>query len=391
MPHALHVDLSRDGILLASISGRVGGQLPQTSAAAENVAGLAAAAQTGVTTVNSDYKNLSGVESLPDHIALHPKGMYSGVRRRIRGICSRAYMVTHCRGHVDPSSCTNSDDAYRAIGNGHADRVAGIAAAKTPLPSTREFEVWTSESDMLVRWLRYVPRALALWPAARPTAGHKSLPKRAGPRAATGCSFASDVLGPWSAESGARASQSQRDVAPTAPQYSGSSSSIGPPPPSPAAETANSSQNRGDPPPCDATYGESQYHEWHWQGGRWLCVRCLASARTGVPRRQKCPGASPSIRGLLEDPKGHRLQIATFANGFGIVVICCDCGHLLTRTAAAPCTSNAVSPKADSQPLRRHRPESHIKGYARANTQRTPNTARRRCWTPAFPRRPFSP
>jgi phosphoribosylcarboxyaminoimidazole (NCAIR) mutase len=65
--------------------------------------------------------------------------MYSGVRRRIRGICSREYMVAHCRGHVDAATCTNADDAYLAIGNGHADRLAGAVAAKTPLPSQGEF------------------------------------------------------------------------------------------------------------------------------------------------------------------------------------------------------------------------------------------------------------
>jgi hypothetical protein len=229
------VKIAPDGTLLASLSGRVGRQLPQTSAAAEYTAGLAAAQQEQVDEVHSDYKNLSGVEALPDHIALHPKGMYSGIRRRIRGICSRAFRVNHCSGHVDPSTCTNSDDLYKALGNGHADRIAGIAAAKTPLPSQREMQVWIEESSLLVRWLRYVPRALALWPTARPTAGHKSLPKRAGTRAASGCSFASDVLGPWSAHAGAD-TQTTQIAEPRGPRYGGSSSSssTGPPPPPPS-------------------------------------------------------------------------------------------------------------------------------------------------------------
>ncbi len=209
--------MSRDGALLASISGRVGRQLPQTSAAAEYVAGLSAAAQAGVTTANSDYNNLSGVEALPDDVALHPEGMYSGVRRRIRGICSRAYRVQHCRGHVDVATCSNAEDAFKAIGNQHADRIAGAAAATTARPSQGELDTWDSESERFGRWLRFVPRALALWPTAQPTAGHKSLPKREGPRATGGCSFPSDVLGPWASLEGARTSQGDEQAPLSAP------------------------------------------------------------------------------------------------------------------------------------------------------------------------------
>ena len=75
-----------DGTLLAAVSGRVGRQLPQTSAAAEYVAGPMAASMSTVTVANSDYKNLDHVESMPSAAALHPKGMYSGIRRRIRGV-----------------------------------------------------------------------------------------------------------------------------------------------------------------------------------------------------------------------------------------------------------------------------------------------------------------
>jgi hypothetical protein len=85
---------------------------------------------------------------------------------------------------------------------------------------------------------------LALWPTARPTSGHKALPKRAGPRAASGCSFASDVLGPWSDPEGASFSTAPLS-APLGPQSGGSSSSVGPPPPPPAAET---NAYAGDPP-----------------------------------------------------------------------------------------------------------------------------------------------
>jgi hypothetical protein len=109
-------------------------------------------------------------------------------------------------------------------------------------------------------------------------------------------------------------------------------------PPPPAAEKG---YRDGDPPrppgsvgssgvPVSSTSPEAQYHDWHWQSGRWLCVTCLASSRTAVPRRQKCPGFSPAVRRALEKPRGHTLQIATFSNGFGLIVICRKCGHLLS-------------------------------------------------------------
>ncbi len=119
--------------------------------------------------------------------------------------------------------------------------------------------------------------------------------------------------------------------------------------PPPAAETGYADTHRGEPPHFGEVSGECQYHEWHWQGGRWLCVRCLASARTGVPRRQKCPGASPSIRGLLEDPKGHKFQIATFVNGFGIVVICSGCGHFVSSNRRGPLHKNSCLAKGGQQ------------------------------------------
>lgn len=309
--------VSRDGVLLASISGRMGRQLPQTSTASEHVAGLAAAAQEGATTVSSDYKNLAVVEALRDAVALHPKGMYSGVRRRIRGICSRAYEVKHCKGHVDVATCSDAEEAYKALGNQHADRIAGAAAAATAMPGKREIVQWEADSDRLERWLRYVPRALALWPTAQPTSGHKSRPKRQGPRATSGCSFPSGVLGPWAEFEGVRTSQ--RDCqAPSQSSQASSSGRIWPPPPSKPSEASRAHIS-----------GEAKYHDRHWQGGRWLCTSCHASARMGVPRRQKCPGNSPVIRKLLDNPRGHKLQITTFADGVGIVVICSGFGHFV--------------------------------------------------------------
>jgi hypothetical protein len=84
------------------------------------------------------------------------------------------------------------------------------------------------------------------------------------------------------------------------------------------------------PPPAHEEYEANAGHDWHWQAGRWLCTSCLSSSRLAVPRREKCPGQAPSLRKLLQDPQGHKLQIATFSDSFGIVVICSLCGHFTT-------------------------------------------------------------
>ena len=92
--------MARDGTLLASLSGRVGRQLPRISPASEHVACLAAAFFPEVALVHSDYKNLDHLESMAAEVALHPRGMYSGIRRQIRGVSGPEYAIRHCQGHL---------------------------------------------------------------------------------------------------------------------------------------------------------------------------------------------------------------------------------------------------------------------------------------------------
>ena len=314
------IKMSENGDLLATASGRVGRQLPQTAAAGEYVAALVASGFQRATVAYSDYKNLSGIESIPIEAALHPKGTYSGIRRRIRGGMAPEFRIKYCKGHVDVQSCQGDAEAiFLALGNGHADRVAGAAAAATQRPSSEELRIWTEESAFLGRWLKYVPRALALWPSMKPSEGHKSLPRRAGARAPSGCSFASDVLGPWAQTE--YEAQARPSAEPSRSNTQALSGEGVPPPP---------------PPPAHADGNENQAgHDWHWQAGRWLCTACLSSSRGAVPRRGKCPGLAANVRKLLAEPKGHKLQIATFTDTFGMVVICSACGHY--------CTSNRLS------------------------------------------------
>ncbi len=99
------VKVSPSGELLASVSGQVGRALPQSSAASEYVAALVASGFPKITLTYSDYKNLDELESIPIESALHPKGMYSGIRRRIRGGMAPQFRIKHCKGHVNVDSC----------------------------------------------------------------------------------------------------------------------------------------------------------------------------------------------------------------------------------------------------------------------------------------------
>ena len=94
-------------------------------------------------------------------------------------------------------------------------------------------------------------------------------------------------------------------------------------------------QGTGSTGPPEATAKVSpegtRRHEWHWKDGRWLCVACLATARTPVPPRLgKCPGMASNLARLVQNPRKHRLHIATFADGKGVVVVCSRCGHYAT-------------------------------------------------------------
>jgi hypothetical protein len=164
----------------------------------------------------------------------------------------------------------------------------------------------------LHRYLKFVPRVLALFPAVSPTVGKRALPKREGASARVGrASFLADVLDELEAPTRSR----PEDSTPAA-----SSSAAGPPEPR---------QERGDPE------GPLR-HDWHWQGGRWMCTACLATSRLPVPPRGgKCAGMSSNLARLVQNPRGHRLQIATFADGKGVVVVCSQCGHYSTSNRPA--------------------------------------------------------
>ncbi len=100
-------------------------------------------------------------------------------------------------GHVDLNSPMTDEERYNAVGNDFADRVAKAAAAALPRPSDAEQQEWQNQQSFLERYCQLVPLALMQWPAAGPSQGHKSLPKRADPTDAPRRSFREDLLGPW--------------------------------------------------------------------------------------------------------------------------------------------------------------------------------------------------
>ena len=61
------------------------------------------------------------------------------------------------------------------------------------------------------------------------------------------------------------------------------------------------------------------------------CAQCLATSRTAIPRQIfNCPGLAANLRNLMLNPRGHKLHVATFTSGAGMVVICSRCGHFAT-------------------------------------------------------------
>ncbi len=70
--------------------------------------------------------------------------------------------------------------------------------------------------------------------------------------------------------------------------------------------------------------------------GRWICTACLSTSRSGVPPRfGKCAGMSANLARLVRNPRKHTLQVATFTDGFGLVVVCSRCGHYATSNRPA--------------------------------------------------------
>ena len=75
-----------------------------------HVAGLAAVTLPGhVTEARSEYKGLEGLENLPPKVLVHRKGLYSGVRRLVKGRAGPDLDISKVKGHVDPEGLEGHD------------------------------------------------------------------------------------------------------------------------------------------------------------------------------------------------------------------------------------------------------------------------------------------
>ena len=218
-----------------------------------------------------------------------------------------------------------SDDRLNAIGNDLADKIAKDQASLLPRPSEAEQQDWEKQQSFLRNYFRFLPAALMQWPSASPSQGHKSLPKRAADDQPTDrASFLTDLLGPW-----------REDDNKVEPQAGKPPSSTDPIPTRDGGRQVEPDAVERTPreavPLGASRTKETNAHRVKGQEGRWICTNCLATSRTAIPRQIfKCPGLASNIRDLLHRPQGHRLQVATFTSGAGLVVICSACGRFTT-------------------------------------------------------------
>ncbi len=326
------VKVSMDGVLLAWAAGVVGRDLPATSPAAENTAGLAAATiSSTVSEARSDYAGLDGLHLRSLRSLCNRKSPYAGVHRQIKGRAPPGFQVTKVAGHARLEDCRSDGERIDAIGNDFADRTAKAMALSRPQPSQTEVDEWLKQKSFLKKYLEFVPFVLSQWPSNSPSQGHKSIPKRADAEASGRLSYLSDLLGPW------REREVQQEAQPAS---------------QPGSSRAVPSEPLAPNPKPDPVK-----HAWKRQAGRWLCTNCLATSRSAIPRQIfKCPGLSPSIRDLLRRPQGHKLQVATFTSGAGLVVICSGCGRFTTSNRRGalhnePCPASRSGQAAGRRPL----------------------------------------
>jgi hypothetical protein len=339
------ISLTPNGNLAAAVWGQVGESLPQSSPASEYVAGMAAV-ELHASQIRTDFKGLASLESSPHAALASRKNLYSGLRVQMRG---RSPQTTYSKveAHLDPSSFTVGSESWiDAVGNKFADAYAKLGAGLHPQASAQEVATVIKEREVLLRFLLYVSRALALWDPVGPTTGtRKNLIPKLPARpdlvpGAGGRSFASDVLGPW-APTATSASSSFGDSAPHAP-----------PPPLPE-DPAPRRRLRGKQAPAIRVRGgvppKGGHHEWRFRRDHWICTSCLKVSRATAPSRtQRCPGFNAVMSELLHHPQGHALSYSSFLDLTGIMVLCTKCGghcssNRRARTLSAPCLGKPSS------------------------------------------------
>ena len=317
------------GSLTAFLSGAVGKALPQTSAAAEYVAGLAVSHHCSQTdTLYSDYMSLAGIEQLDTCQLCYSGNYYSGIRCMIRS--GRAWQpqsrVIKVKAHQDLEALDPvSLEWWMAKGNDHADRIAKQAAERFGRPSPAERDIYRLQEEALESLLRYASEALQLWDTALKGKKRKARPKplpsrRPSDSLRVGLAAATEMGGPWAAGQvllSDRQLQSGYSVSgralldtkrPGGQQHEGES------------HTARDS--------ADVPSLGGHVHDWALVADRWICRTCLRRSRSLVkPSVHGCPGRNQVIHSLWQRPQGHELAMARTTVDEEVVVICQRCGY----------------------------------------------------------------
>ncbi len=316
----------------------------QRGRGARGGAGVAAvAALSAVTETRSDYQNFAELESKPLATILHRKSMYGGQLREIRGRAPQEHAVVKVKGHVDADTCTTAEDKFNAEGNAAADRLARAASDNLPRPSEAELHEWNRQVSFLRRYLQFIPEALEKWPAIRPSLGRKTLPRRA-MEVEVSChtSFLDDALGPLRRQ---RASASR-------PPDQHARRQVEPPKPPEQDEIGTRVDDGARPEESGGRAASRGRHDWVHTEGRWICRACLSTSRQLAPPNSPCPGLARHMRDALMSPKGHKLHVATFSSGVGMVIVCSKCGQY--TASRRPCFQEECKGRFESAGARAH-------------------------------------
>ncbi len=263
--------------------------------------------------LKSHFLALESIQDLPLDRISYPKSVYAGVKSRLLAKAPPRFSVVKVKGHEDPDSLEpGSEEWLDAVGNDHADRAAKQGAALHSLPSTSELSDHRTQSEVLGRWLQYAYRALELWPRLL-SGPRRDLDKR--DKAELACesgdrSYPEDLLGLIYRRN-----------------WGGGESCLGPSADAAAARCHFASGA------LSVLRPETETHAWRRRAGKWICNSCLGISHAVVPGRSVgCPGFSPRVREALHAGKGHKLMLAPFTDGNGLVVICAGCGpHMTTN------------------------------------------------------------
>ena len=316
------------GECTASLYGPVGQDVPHTSPVSEHLAFLALGhACPNPAEICVDYQGLVNINEMAPKDLYDKSSVHAGLRLQIVGspLWSKSTIVSKVTAHQDPACFeVGSRERQLALGNQRADNLAKAGALLLHQPSSAELEEWAFDSQTLRRFLRYVAKALILWPAPG-SGGPRSkrsknkyvLARDKDPELKQGCLSGLEVLGPWRLAGGGEEPRLQ----------AGEQSEYSPPQPLALDASASPSDPVQPPEPLFASIAD---HSFVWVENRFVCKFCLRQVKR-LPKPHavsSCPGTCKVLHDLYQDSRQHQLYASTFTDPsrFGIVICCKRCG-----------------------------------------------------------------